>query len=357
MTTLARLFKSSEIQSTVRIVLICAVLATGIFIVDITSLPLGVAAGVAYVGVVLIALWLPKLQHTFIVAGGVSVLTVLGYILSEPAGIPWMVTANRLLALSAIWLTAVGGRWLLLTNRKHSEEELQKVEQEADRARDSKSRFLEAAGNDVRHHLQTLSLLNGTLRKTVVQAKAQEIIAMQGDALGHLGDLMNSLLEISEFESGEVELKIAECPVQEIFQQLQNEFEHQAQAKELLLDFESQSEVVLSDRTLLMRITRVLVSNAIRYTQRGGVRVSCHRESGGVRITVRDSGIGIAPDQLARIFDEFYRVEYYPVSRNSGLGLGLSIVERSVDLLETKMEVESEPGQGSSFSLLVPAAV
>jgi len=356
MTILAGPLKASEIQSTVRIVLICAALASGIFIVDITSLPLGVAAGVAYVGVVLLALWLPKVQHTFVVAGGVSVLTVLGYIMSEPAGIPWMVTTNRLLALSAIWLTAVGGRRLLVAKRKHSEEVLEEAKQEADRARDAKSRFLETAGNDVRHHLQTLSLLNGTLRKTVTQPKAQEVIAMQGEALGHLGDLMNSLLEISEFESGEVELKIAKCPIQEIFQQLQNEFEHQAQAKELQLDFESRSEVVISDRTLLMRITRVLVSNAIRYTQQGGVKVSCHREPGGVRITVRDSGIGIAPDQLARIFDEFYRVEYYPASKNSGLGLGLSIVERSVDLLETKMEVESEPGQGSSFSLLVPAA-
>ena len=354
---LAGLFNSSEIQSNVRIVLICAALATGIFIVDITSLPLGVAAGVAYTGVVLIALWLPKWQHTVVVAGGVSVLTVLGYIMSEPAGIPWMVTANRLLALSAIWLTAVGGRWLLLTNRKNSEEVLQKAEREADRARDAKSRFLEAVSNDVRHHLQTLSLLNGVLHKTVTQTKTQEIVAKQGDALGHLGDLMNSLLEISEFESGEIELKITECPIQGIFQQLQNEFEHQAQAKELQLVFKSQSEVVFSDRTLLMRIIRVLVSNAIRYTQQGEVRVSCRRESGGVRITVRDSGIGIAADQLARIFDEFYRIEYYPASRDVGLGLGLSIVERSVKLLGTSMEVESELGKGSSFSLLVPVAV
>jgi signal transduction histidine kinase len=74
-----------------------------------------------------------------------------------------------------------------------------------------------------------------------------------------------------------------------------------------------------------------------------------------LRISVQDSGIGIAPDQLARIFDEFYRVDSDPVGRDGGLGLGLSIVDRSVNLLGTKMEVESEPGQGSSFSLVVPA--
>ena len=354
---LAGLTKSSGNRSNVHIALICTVLAAGIFIIDVASLPLGVAAGVAYVGVVLIALWLPKWQHSFMVAGGVSVLILLGYLMSEPAGIPWMVLANRLLALSAIWITAIGGSWLILTKRKKSEEALQKVEQEADRARKAKSRFLETASNDIRHDLQTLSLLNRALCKTVTQAKAQEMFAMQGNALARLRDLMNSLLEISEFESGEVELKITETPIQGIFQELQDEFEYQAQAKDLQLEFSSQSEVAHSDKTLLTRIVRILVSNAIRYTNQGEVEVFCSCEPGGLRITVRDSGIGIAADQLARIFDEFYRVENDPADRNGGLGLGLSIVERSVNLLGTEMEVESEPGRGSSFSLLVPAAV
>ena len=353
---LAGLSRSSGTQSNVRIVLMCTALAAGIFIVDVASLPLGVAAGVAYVAVVLIALWLPKWQQSFIVAGGVSVLTIVGFLMSEPAGIPWMVVANRLLALSAIWLTAIGGSWLILTKRKNSEQALQNLEQEADRARNAKTRFLETVSNDMRHHLQTLSLLNGALQKTVTQEKAQEMFTMQGDALAQLSGLLNSLLEISEFESGEVELEIADTPIQGIFQQLQDEFEYQAQAKGLQLEFDSQSEIAHSDSTLLARIVRILVSNAIRYTKQGEVKVSCRREPGGLRITVQDSGIGIESDQLARIFDEFYRVENDPAGRNGGLGLGLSIVERSVNLLETKMEVESEPGRGSSFSLLVPAA-
>jgi len=266
-----------------------------------------------------------------------------------------MVAANRVLALSAIWLTAIGGSWLLLTKRKKSEEAMQKVEQEADRARNAKSRFLDTASNDIRHQLQTLSLLNGALRKTVTQAKAQEMFAMQGDALGNLADLMNSLLEISEFDSGKVELKITNIPVQDIFQKLRDEFEYQAQAKGLQLEFTSQPEVALSDSILLTRICRILVSNAIRYTNQGVVKVCCHREPAGLRIAVRDSGIGIASDQLARIFDEFYRVENDPAGRKVGLGLGLAIVERSVSLLGIKMDEESKLGQGSSFSLLVPA--
>jgi len=357
MTMLAEPSKFSANRTNVLIALICTVLAAGIFIVDVASLPLGVAAGVAYVSVVLISLWLPKWQHSFIVAGGVSVLTVLGFLFSEPAGVPWMVAANRLLALSAIWLTAIGGSWLVLSQHKNSEDALHQVEEEVDRARNAKSRFLESASNDIRHHLQTLSLLNGALCKTVTQAKAQKMFAMQGDALAQLSDLMNSLLEISEFEAGVVELTITETPIRPIFQRLQDEFKHQAQAKNLQLKFDSQPEIALSDNKLLTRIIRVLVSNAIRYTNQGEVNVSCRREPGGLRITVLDSGIGIGPDQVPRIFDEFYRVENDPAGRNGGLGLGLSIVERSVSLLGTEMEVESVPGQGSSFSLIVPAAV
>jgi len=343
----------SENRSNVYIALTCTVLAGAIFIVDFASLPLGVAAGVAYVGVVLIGLWLPKWQHSFIVAGGVSVLTVVGFLLSEPAGIPWMVVANRLLALSAIWLTAIGGSWLVLTKRRKSADALRNVEQEAERARNAKLRFLDTTSNEVRQHLQTLTLLNGALRKTVGDAKATEMITMQDDALVRLSDLLNALMEISEFESGEVELNLAEISVDDIFQRLQEEFEFQADKRNLQLEFSSQSGIAYSDSMLLTRIIRILVSNAIRYTNQGGVNVSCRRDPAGLRISVQDSGIGIAPDQQTRIFDEFYRVDNDPVARDGGLGLGLAIVDRSVKLLGTKIEVESEPGRGSVFSLVV----
>jgi two-component system, sensor histidine kinase len=179
---------------------------------------------------------------------------------------------------------------------------------------------------------------------------------MQGDALAELSDLLNSLLEISEFETGEVELNITETPVQGVFQNLLDEFEYQAQAKNLQIEFDSQSEVALTDEILLTRILRVLVSNAIRYTNEGEVKVSCRREFTGLRIAVQDTGVGMAPDQLALIFEEFYRIDNDPVARNNGLGLGLSIAECSTSLLGTTVNVESEPGRGSNFSLLVPAA-
>ena len=340
----------------VQIVFACTALAAGIFIIDIASLPLGVAAGVAYVAVVLIALWLPGWKSPFIAAAGVSTLTILGFLLSEPAGIPWMVVANRLLTLIAIWSTAIFGSWLVFAARKHSEEALRHAEQEAERARDAKSRFLDTASNDIRQHLQTLSLLNGALRKTVTDPKANEMFAMQSDAVAHLSDLLHSLLELSNLESGDVELSIEEVSIREVFGQLQDEFDGQARAKGLQLNFESDDAIAISDSMLLTRIVRILISNAIRYTKEGSVRVYCRPAADGLRITVEDSGIGIDPDQLARIFDEFYQVNGNPVGKNGGLGLGLSIVERSVKLLGANLSVESQPGQGSKFSIGVPSS-
>jgi len=352
---LAGLSEDLTNHTTVQVLLTCTVLAAGIFIVDVASMPLGVATGVAYVGVVLISLWLPGWHFSFIVAGGVSILTILGFLLSEPAGVPWMVVANRLLTLFAIWFTAIVGSWLVSAVRKKSDHALQQAEQEADRAKNAKSRFLDTASNDMRHHLHTLSLLNGALRKTITESKAHEMFAMQGEALAHLSDLLNSLLELVKLESGDVDLKVDVISIQKVFRQLQDEFEGQAQTKGLQLHFDSQTEVAHSDRMLLTRIVRIFISNAIRYTKLGVVNVYCRRAAEGIKITVQDSGIGIAPDQLARIFDEFYRVDNDPVEKNGGLGLGLTIVERSSNLLGAKVEVKSELGQGSSFAIGVPS--
>jgi signal transduction histidine kinase len=199
-------------------------------------------------------------------------------------------------------------------------------------------------------------LLNGALNRTVADSKMQEMITKQGNALAQLGDLMNSLLEISELESGEIDLEITDVAMQEIFQKLREEFDYQARAKGLLLIFDGGSGVARSDKTLLLRTIRLLVSNAIRYTSEGTITVSSRAVPDGLRVTVEDTGIGIAPDHLARIFDEFYKVDYNPAGRHGGLGLGLTIVEQSLALLNGRIEVDSEPGRGSSFSLLLPAA-
>jgi len=339
-----------------QIILICTIFAAAVLIVDIASLPLGVAAGEAYVAVVLVALWLSQWKSVLIVAGGVSILTIIGYVFSEPGGVLWIVVTNRLLALAAIWLTAILGGWLVFSMRKKSEQALQKAEEEADRARNAKFRFLESTSNNMRQDLQTLTLLGAVMRKIVADPKVQEICTKQDDAVANLGDLLNSILEFRVLESGDVKPQIADASIHDIFEQLEGEFTSLAKAKGLKLALISHAEIALSDRKLLTRILRSLISNAIRYTNKGTVEVACQREPSGLRIAVRDSGIGIAPDEMAIIFEEFYQVNSGLVGGNGGRGLGLSIVDRGLKLLHTKIEVESELGQGSSFSFVVPAA-
>ena len=278
-----------------QIILICTACATAIFVVDIASLPLGVAAGVAYVVVVLVALWLSQWKLVILVAGGVSILTVIGYLLSEPAGIPWIVITNRVLALAAIWLTAILGGRLVFSRRRKSEQALRMAEGEADRARNAKYRFLESTGNDMRQDLQTLTLLGAVLRKTVMDPKVQKICTSQAEAVANLGDLLNSILEFCELESGDIKPHIGAAPIQDIFRQLQDEFAIPAKIKGLRLGFSSQAEVAFSDSKLLTQILRSLISNAVRYTNKGAVDVFCQRESGGLKLPCATPASALRP--------------------------------------------------------------
>ena len=283
-----------------------------------------------------------------------SVLTVVGFLVPEPSSIPWIVIVNRLLALAAIWLTVIGATWLILTRRRSNAVTIREAQREADKARAAKLRFLQTVSNDIRHHLQTLVLLNGALIRTVDDPKAQKMFAGQGDALAHLSDLMNSLLDITDIETGEVTPTIEEFQLEEVLVTLNKEFRDKARAKQIELEIVQAQALVRTDRELLTKMLRSLVSNGIRYTEKGKVTVDCQPVTGGLRITVQDTGIGIADDHLADIFDEFYRIDNDPAARDNGLGLGLTIVDRISRLLDIKLNVTSQVGGGSMFTLLVP---
>ena len=112
--------------------------------------------------------------------------------------------------------------------------------------------------------------------------------------------------------------------------------------------------VVRSDAAQVWRIVQNLVSNAVRYTDRGGILVGCRRRGDIVRIDVLDTGRGIAPERRREIFEEFRRCEDDPARAGEGLGLGLSIVERLARLLGHRIDVASTPGRGSTFSVTLP---
>lgn len=242
-----------------------------------------------------------------------------------------------------------------VSDRKRVEAELIEARVIADRANLGKSRFLATASHDLRQPLQALALLNRTLRSVVSDPNASEALAQQEQTIAAMSRLLNALLDISKLESGAVKPELADFQISQLFDELRREFAGGVADKGLALKVEECGEYVHSDASLVEEVLRNLVSNAIKYTREGSVRLQCRREAENVRIEIHDTGIGIPADQIPCIFNEFYQVGVLANSSREGYGLGLSIVQRIAVLLGLKVSVRSELGQGSTFSFVLPA--
>lgn len=229
--------------------------------------------------------------------------------------------------------------------------------EEADRANRGKSRFLATASHDLRQPLQTLELLNGSLRRLTTSADVTDAVVQQGDAIIAMSRLLNALLDISKLESGAIKPDPTDFAVAEIFEALRRAFAATAADKGLEFKVSAAAEVAHSDPSLIEQILRNLVANAIKYTHRGLVSLKCSISPDSMlHLEVSDTGIGIPATQIKYICDEFYQVGVPVNSTREGYGLGLSIVQRIVKLLSLTLEVRSEVGKGSVFSLAVPAS-
>jgi PAS domain S-box-containing protein len=241
-----------------------------------------------------------------------------------------------------------------VTRRKRMEREIIAAQEAAERANKANSAFLAAASHDLRQPVQALSLLNGALRRTVKDERALEMIESQEHSLTAMTNLLNSLLDISRLDAGAVTPEFEEFPMQRLIDRLSAEFTRQAQHKGL--EFKSQpcQATVRSDPNLLSEIIQNLVSNAIRYTDEGSVTMRCGERDGQCCLEVEDTGIGIKPDELEDIFQEFHQIKG-PGGSQEGFGLGLAIVRRLGDLLGHTIDVESDVGNGSCFKVSMQA--
>jgi two-component system, sensor histidine kinase len=241
-----------------------------------------------------------------------------------------------------------------VTDRKRIQSELIAAREAADRANQAKSRFLATASHDLRQPVQALALLNGALRRMTDDPDLTEALVRQDHAIGAMSRLLNALLDISKLESGAIKPEPTDFTVAALLEELRAEFAGLAANKGLELKVEPCADCVHCDRSLVEQILRNLVSNAIKYTQQGAVRLRCLHETAAVRIQVLDTGIGMASNELPYIYDEFYQVGVPANSVREGFGLGLSIVHRLVKLLGLQLQVQSEVGKGSVFTLDLP---
>jgi PAS domain S-box-containing protein len=243
-----------------------------------------------------------------------------------------------------------------VTERKIVEQALKDASQDAERANLAKSRFLATASHDLRQPLQTLGLLNGALRRTVHDADCLDMLQQQEQAVDAMSRLLNALLDISKLESGAIEIQPVDFDLAELFDELRRDFTSVAASKRLLLAIHSTQARAHSDPALIAQVLRNLMSNALKYTPAGSVELRCESRGARLRLEVRDTGVGIAKEQLPLIFEEFYQIGVPTHASRDGYGLGLSIVQRIARLLDLRIVVNSEPGKGSTFSLELPTA-
>jgi len=242
------------------------------------------------------------------------------------------------------------------TERRRTADALETAMRQAERATVAKSLFLAAASHDLRQPLQTLTLLQGLLVRNVESEKAKNLVHRLDETLGAMTSMLNTLLDINQIEAGTIHVEKVNFPIDDLLSRLKEEFVYLAQAQMLVLRVVPCRLVVHSDPHLLEQMIRNLLSNALKYTQRGKVLLGCRRHGEHLSIEIWDTGVGIPKTELESIFEEYHQIGNTARERSRGLGLGLSIVQRLGNLLEHPIRVQSYLDKGSMFSIGVAIA-
>jgi Na+/proline symporter/signal transduction histidine kinase len=237
--------------------------------------------------------------------------------------------------------------------------ELETARLTAEEANLSKTRFLAAASHDLLQPMNAASLFVSILRQQQEGSddEQSQLVKRIDRSLKASEQLLGALLDISKLDSGMYDPEPESISVPELFEQLRRRFKALAGNHNLVLRVHPMDCVINSDRNLLYRILQNFLANAIHYTETGGVLLGCRLRGGKLRISIWDTGIGIAETEVKDIFQEFHRLEYARRLDEKGLGLGLAICDRIARMLNHTIDVSSRPGRGSCFSVTVPLAL
>jgi CheY-like chemotaxis protein len=227
---------------------------------------------------------------------------------------------------------------------------------EAEHANASKSHFLAAASHDLRQPMHALGLFISELSQQALDARSRQIVDRITASADAMEQLLDSLLDISRLDAGVLVPAIRSFDPAPILERIRDEQLPAARARgiRLHLRLPATAQHTRSDPMLFERIVGNLVSNAVRHTRDGTVLIACRSHGGKLRVEVRDNGPGIPVESQQAIFQEFVQLGNPARARDKGLGLGLAIVRRLVDLLGHRLELRSAPGRGSVFSLELP---
>jgi signal transduction histidine kinase/CheY-like chemotaxis protein len=228
----------------------------------------------------------------------------------------------------------------------------------ADQANRDKSSFLAAAAHDMRQPVHALLMLQGLLRQTKEPHQHQAILDQMQIATSTIGQLFDSVMELSRLESGTAKARMEPVNIEAFLADRVAQHLPAARQKGLRIRVRKSRNAlgawVNADRVLLMRLVDNLLGNALRYTEQGGVLISLRKHSARkLFLEIWDTGIGIPASEIGRIFDPYVQLGNEIRNREKGLGLGLAIVKNSAQLMGLTMEVKSRPGRGSCFRLLL----
>lgn len=219
----------------------------------------------------------------------------------------------------------------------------------------AKNRFLAGASHDLRQPVQALNLFLETLRGSGLTAAQANILEQARAASAASREMLDTLMDYSRIEAGVLKPKFQPVAVAPLLRRLEKEYGPQADAKGLLFRVRDSEDWVRADQTLLFMLLRNLVSNALRYTERGGVLISVRKRQSQRCIEVWDTGIGIDEANHELIFQEFRQVGEDSSLGNKGMGLGLAIVRELADMLNATVSLESRLGRGSVFRVTLMA--
>jgi len=234
--------------------------------------------------------------------------------------------------------------------------ELSAAKEAAEQANMAKSRFLAAASHDLRQPIQAMRLFQDALSKTSMSDEQRRIADYLAQSTRSLAEILNVLLDVSKLDGGMVKPRPETISITKLLTTIEAEFAPLALAKGLRfkLFFPNHPLALHTDAKLLHGLLRNLIDNAIKYTEKGGILIGIRRRGNRVLLQVWDTGIGIAPEHLRAIFDEYFQVSNPQRDSTKGLGLGLAIVRRIAAILGGRIGCRSRSHRGSVFEISLP---
>jgi two-component system, sensor histidine kinase len=264
-----------------------------------------------------------------------------------------------ILTLAMAWLSRRQSRAFVEAVRLRFEnldlaERLREQKELAEQANLAKTQFLAAASHDLRQPMHALGMLVAALGRSRLDGADARLARQIAESVEAMDGLFESLLDISQLDAGMVQPQARPFAIQPLIARLCREQAAELRNRPVRLRWVDCGLTVDTDPVLLERMLRNLIGNAVRHTREGKVLVGCRRRGGRVSVEVWDTGPGIAPEQQARVFQEYVQLGNPERDRTKGLGLGLAITRRLALLLDCPLALRSAPGRGSVFSVSVP---